>query len=64
MVGLSVASVPSKKSNLSRLQERVTDIESNAATPSAILHPSVGVIIIAHSMGYNTPVTLYGMYFH
>ncbi|KAG9243278.1 hypothetical protein BJ878DRAFT_423965 [Calycina marina] len=33
------------------LQERVTDIESTAANTSAIRHPSVSVIIVAHSMG-------------
>ncbi|KAH8801369.1 hypothetical protein F5884DRAFT_862069 [Xylogone sp. PMI_703] len=33
------------------LQDQVTDIEHNAATPQAILHPSVGVILVAHSMG-------------
>jgi hypothetical protein len=35
-----------------RLQERVTNLEQNAATPQAILNPSVGVILVAHSMGY------------
>src|SRR5436190_10198109 len=34
-----------------RLQDQVTDLEQNAATPLAILNPSVGVILIAHSMG-------------
>jgi len=33
------------------LQNQVTDLERNAATPSAILDPSVGVILVAHSMG-------------
>ncbi|RFU31631.1 hypothetical protein B7463_g4720, partial [Scytalidium lignicola] len=33
------------------LQDQVTDLERNAATPQAILNPSVGVILIAHSMG-------------
>ena len=35
-----------------RLQDQVTDLEQNAATPLAIVNPSVGVILIAHSMGY------------
>ena|SRR5436190_17428174 len=34
-----------------RLQDRVTDLERSAATPLAIMNPSVGVILIAHSMG-------------
>lgn len=33
------------------LQDQVTDLERNAATPSAILNPSVSVILVAHSMG-------------
>ncbi|KAG4412553.1 hypothetical protein IFR04_014304 [Cadophora malorum] len=33
------------------LQDQVTDLERDAATPSAILEPSVGVILVAHSMG-------------
>tara|TARA_R110002060_G_scaffold30351_1_gene40768 strand:- start:479 stop:634 length:156 start_codon:yes stop_codon:yes gene_type:complete len=38
-----------------RLQDQVTDLERDAATPSAILEPSVGVILVAHSMGYVRP---------
>ena len=34
------------------LQDQVTDLERDAATPSAILDPSVSVILVAHSMGY------------
>lgn len=34
-----------------RLQDQVTVLEQDAANPSAILNPSVGVILIAHSMG-------------
>jgi hypothetical protein len=37
--------------DFARLQDQVTDLEQNAATPLAILNPSVGVILIAHSMG-------------
>jgi hypothetical protein len=33
------------------LQDQVTDLERNVATPSAILDPSVSVILVAHSMG-------------
>ncbi|KAH9208882.1 hypothetical protein DL95DRAFT_372809 [Leptodontidium sp. 2 PMI_412] len=33
------------------LQNQVTDLERDAATPSAIFDPSVGVILVAHSMG-------------
>ncbi|KAH8586761.1 hypothetical protein B0O99DRAFT_643584 [Bisporella sp. PMI_857] len=33
------------------LQDKVTDLEHEAGTKSAILNPSVGVILIAHSMG-------------
>ena len=34
-----------------RLQDQVTDLEQNAATPQAILNPSVSVVLVAHSMG-------------
>jgi hypothetical protein len=34
-----------------RLQDQVTDLERDAATPSAILDPSVSVVLVAHSMG-------------
>jgi hypothetical protein len=38
--------------NLSnRLQEKVTDLEREAGTQQAILNPSVGVVLVAHSMG-------------
>jgi hypothetical protein len=33
------------------LQDQVTNLERNAATPSAILDPSVSVILVSHSMG-------------
>ncbi|KAK0100146.1 hypothetical protein ONS95_008484 [Cadophora gregata] len=33
------------------LQDQVTNLERDAATPSAILDPSVGVVLVAHSMG-------------
>ncbi|CAG8972347.1 hypothetical protein HYALB_00005015 [Hymenoscyphus albidus] len=33
------------------LQDQVTDLETSAATPSAIMNPSVGVVLVAHSMG-------------
>ena len=33
------------------LQDQVTDLETTANTPSAILNPSVGVVLVAHSMG-------------
>jgi hypothetical protein len=33
------------------LQDQVTDLETTAKSKSAILNPSVGVILVAHSMG-------------
>jgi alpha-beta hydrolase superfamily lysophospholipase len=51
MVSSSKKKSPYTKANFLRLQDQVTDLERDAATPSAILNPSVSVILVAHSMG-------------
>jgi hypothetical protein len=40
------------------LQEQVISIEVANGNKSAILEPNVGVILIAHSMGYASPISI------